>query len=73
MLEEKKPVDIGHLNVMQNAFDKVHHKRLLTKLRGYGINDKLLDWIKDFLMDRTQHVNIGGECLEDVAVMSGVP
>lgn len=29
--------------------------------------------IKDLLMDRTQHVNIGGECLEDVAAMSGVP
>ena len=63
------------LVICWSSFGKVHHKRLLKKLRGYGINDKLLDWIQGFLMDRTQHVNIGGECLEDVAlaVMTGVP
>ena len=47
--------------------------RLVTTLRGYGIHGKLPDWIKDFLLDRTQYVNVGGECSEEVAVTSGVP
>ena len=28
------------------AFDKVPHKRLLSKLKGYGIKGKIYDWIK---------------------------
>ena len=31
------------------AFDTVPHKRLLTKLSGYGIGGKLLKWIAAFL------------------------
>ena len=62
---------------MQKAFSKVPHvhKMLLTKLRGYGIHGRLLDWIKDLLRDRTWYVivNVGGECSEEVAVTSGVP
>ena len=42
-------------------------------LRGYGIHDKLLDWIKEYLLDRTQYVIVGVEHSEDVAVTSGVP
>ena len=35
---------------MQKALDKVPHKRLLTKLTGYGgTHGKLLNWIKDFV------------------------
>ena len=29
----------------KKAFDKVPHKRLLTKLKAYGITGKLLNWI----------------------------
>ena len=43
----KKAVDVIYLN-MQKAFDKVLHKRLLTKLRGYGIHGIPLDWINAF-------------------------
>ena len=59
MLDEKMPLDDIYLDIMQTAFDKVphirliSHKRLLTKLTVYGIHGKLLDWIKDFLSDRT--------------------
>ena len=62
---------------MQKAFDKVPQVRLLTKLRvrGYGIHGRFIDWITEFCQIgvRTQYVNVGGECLEEVAVMSGVP
>ena len=35
------------------AFDKVPYQRLLLKLRHYGIRGNLLDWIEDFLSERT--------------------
>ena len=57
---------------LQKAFDKVPHKRLLTKLKGYGIHDEPPDCIEDFLTDMTHYVNVGSECSEDVAVMDGV-
>jgi hypothetical protein len=38
------------------AFDKVPHQRLLLKIRHYGIRGNLLDWIEDFLSERTQRV-----------------
>ncbi|XP_065674085.1 uncharacterized protein LOC136091029 [Hydra vulgaris] len=36
------------------AFDKVPHKRLLHKLRAYGIQGALLDWIAAWLSNRCQ-------------------
>ena len=36
------------------AFDKVPHERLCQKLLHYGITGKLLDWIKNFLFDRSR-------------------
>lgn len=46
----------------EKAFDKVPHRRPLHKLRVYGLNDKLISWIEDFLCYRTQRIKING-CL----------
>ena len=55
------------------AFDTVPHKRLITKLRGYGIRDNVLSWIEDFLSNRTQYVSVNGERSSSMPVTSGVP
>ena len=34
------------------AFDSVSHAKLLHKLKSYGIDGILLDWIADFLSER---------------------
>jgi len=34
----------------EKAFDKVPHKRLLSKLHSYGV----LAWVKEFLINRQQ-------------------
>ncbi|XP_065678130.1 uncharacterized protein LOC136093131 [Hydra vulgaris] len=40
------------------AFDKVPHKRLLHKLKAYGIQGALVDWIAAWLNNRCQRVII---------------
>ena len=55
------------------AFDTVPHKRLLVKLKAYGIDEKLCAWVSDFLPDRKQRV-VMGECESEwINVTSGVP
>jgi len=55
------------------AFDKVFHKRLLSKLSHYGINGQLYNWIKDFLSDHQQQVLLNTETSNFCDVLSGVP
>lgn len=71
-LDGGDPVDAVYLD-LQKAFDKVPHARLLVKLKGYGINGKVLSWIENFLSDRSQFVTVGAESSVDVPVTSGVP
>eukprot|EP00111_Clytia_hemisphaerica_P017523 TCONS_00051874-protein len=55
------------------AFDSVPHQRLLIKLEAYGIKNKLLEWNKDFLKDRSQIVKVNGVESVQKAVLSGIP
>ena len=55
------------------AFDKVNHRKLMIKMDHYGIRGKLLDWMNDFLSERTQQVIINGESSSKGKVISGVP
>ena len=71
-LDESDPVDAIYLDC-QKAFDTVPHRRLLVKLKAYGITGKLLSWIKGFLSGRTQRVSVKGVLSEALRVWSGVP
>ncbi len=55
------------------AFDKVCHRALLKKLKAYGFDGKLLEWIEDFLKNRRQRVVIGEFKSDWLEVLSGVP
>jgi len=65
-------VDVIYLDYSK-AFDSVPHLRLLSKLQSYGINGKLLLWIKNFLIGRKQRVVLNGSSSGWVNVTSGVP
>ena len=58
-LEEGGQMDIIYTD-FEKAFDKVPHKRLLSKLKSYGISKELINfffrWIEGFLTCR-RHVN----------------
>jgi hypothetical protein len=66
------PVDVIFLDY-QKAFDTVPHRRLLHKLKGYGIRGKVLGWFTDYLANRCQRVVVRGESSEWGEVASGVP
>ena len=55
------------------AFDSVPHKRLLGELKSYGINGKVLEWIKAFLSNHRQIVNVKGMTSDPATVLSGIP
>jgi hypothetical protein len=55
------------------AFVLVPHCRLITKIANSGVDSKVVVWIREFLLDRTQRVRVGGQLSEEVRVTSGVP
>jgi hypothetical protein len=55
------------------AFDKVPHRRLLHKLKFYGIDGTTLAWISSFLSSRKQLVLLDGVKSSEKEVLSGVP
>ena len=54
------------------AFDKVGHRRLVEKLRMYGIDGETNTWIENFLSNRSQSVLVEGACSSSIPVISGV-
>ena len=55
------------------AFDLVPRGRLLTKFANSGVDYRVVVWIREFLLGRTQKVRVGGHLSEEVRVTSGVP
>ena len=55
------------------AFDVVPHRRLLSKLRLYGIHGKNCQWISSFLTGRTQSVVVDGARSHSGAATAGDP
>ena len=55
------------------AFDLVLHGRLLTKIANSCVDSRVVVWIREFLLGRTQRVRVGGQISEEVRVISGVP
>ena len=67
----------NNLNVLycdfKKAFDTVPHKRLIEKIKAYGIGGDVINWISDFLSERKQRVCVNGKLSTWKDVTSGVP
>jgi len=57
----------------EKAFDKVPHKRLISKLNSYGFNSTFINWIQDFLKSRKFRVRVNSSFSPWDAVTSGIP
>ena len=73
LLDSGKQTDVVYMD-MSKAFDKVHHKDLLSKLKNvYGIHGTLLCWFESYLLNRKQRVTVLGATSSARPVLSGVP
>ena len=72
LMDTGKTIDVVYLD-FKKAFDSVPHERLLLKLSAYGLDGKVLQWIRSFLSDRTQRVRVGTSYSEQAEVTSGIP
>ncbi len=59
--------------IYQKAFDTVPHKRLISKLKSYGFNQQITNWVKSFLTSRIQQVVVNGKKSRWMNVTSGIP
>ena len=57
----------------QKAFDTVPHNRLISKLYAYNLDARIIKWIKYYLSERKQFVEINGKKSEWQNVTSGIP
>ena len=65
-------IDIAVLD-FSKAFDTVPRDGLLSKLKHYGIDEKIWQWIYNFLKNRKQSVVVDGKQSSLIDVVSGVP
>jgi len=66
------PVDAIYL-VFKKAFDKVPHGRLMSKVRVYGVDGEVYNWINNWLNGREQRVVVNGIHSDWCQVLSGMP
>ncbi len=71
-VDDVSPVDVIYLD-FQKAFDKVPHQRLILKLKSHGMGNSIINWIEQWLTDRSQRVVVDGEVPSWKSVLSGVP
>ena len=55
------------------AFDLVPHDLLIMKNAISGVYSRVVAWVREFLLDRTQRVKVGGQLSVQATVTSGVP
>ena len=70
--DRSSAVDVVFLD-FRKAFDKVHHNRLMRKVRALGIQGNVAAWIENWLAGRRKRVIVNGVPSDWTAISSGVP
>lgn len=58
---------------ISKAFDRVWHKGLIFKLRQYGIDGDILNWLSNYLLNRHQKVFVNSTFSSEKITTAGVP
>ena len=56
---DKGRFTIGVFIDLKKAFDTINHEILLKKMERYGIRGTVLSWLRSYLADRKQSVQVG--------------
>ena len=71
---EKNEYILGVFIDFSKALDTVDHSVLIKKLELYGITDRNSEWIKSYLLNRLQFIQVDENCRTEYCVVkSGVP
>ena len=62
-----------YLWIFRKAFDMIQHACLIEKLPCYGIESIELEWLKDYLFNRTQTVIFDNVKSSPLHITHGVP
>ena len=71
-MDERACVDAVYTD-LSKAFDSISHIKLVHKLRAYGINNNVCDWVEQFLSNRLQHVIVNDSMSDLLQCIRGVP
>lgn len=71
-LNEGKSVDLIYFD-LSKAFDKVHHVKLLQKLKHLVVAGNLLQWVESYLHKMYSTFKVGNSFSECHPCSSGVP
>ena len=58
---------------LKKAFDTINHDILLSKLSGYGLDSRTIDWFRSYLTNRFQRCIVNGALSEPGLVSCGIP
>ena len=58
---------------LQKAFDTVDYSILIQKLRTLGLDESALNWLRSYLHERQQSVEISGVTSTTATITCGVP
>ena len=66
------PVDVVYFD-FKSAFETMQHDHLISVMHSKGIGGKVLQWISDFVRNRSFRVKIGNTLSEPEEVVTGCP
>lgn len=72
VIESNAQLDVIYTD-FSKAFDSINHFIVLQKLKSFGINDNLINWLESYLTGRVQFVAINNNFSKPIYVHSGVP
>ena len=58
---------------IEKAYDSLWKEGLMIKMFDLGVRGRMFNWIKDFLMNRTIQVMVGGVSSKSVEIENGTP
>ena len=70
---DKKEITAMVLIDLSKASDSICHRTLLTKLKGLGASNEMLNWFESYLTNRMQSTRLGTSRSIELTVTRGIP